>query len=141
MKSNPAECLYCQNNETLHKLMIEIAPLNVSRVFLFKEQTYYGRCLVAYKDHVNDLFELDEAERDAFMADVVKVTRAMNKVFSPEKINYGSYSDKLSHLHFHLVPKYIDGPDYGSTFQMNPEKTYLTNEEYKEMICKIKEAL
>ena len=55
MKSDPKECLYCQNNETLHNLMIEIAQLSVSRVFLFKEQTYRGRCLVAYKDHVNVL--------------------------------------------------------------------------------------
>ena len=55
MKSDPKDCLYCQNNETLHNLMIEIAQLSVSRVFLFKEQTYRGRCLVAYKDHVNDL--------------------------------------------------------------------------------------
>ena len=54
MKSDPKECLYCQNNETLHNLMIEIAQLSVSRVFLFKEQTYRGRCLVAYKDHVNE---------------------------------------------------------------------------------------
>lgn len=44
MKSDPKECLYCQNNETLHNLMIEIAQLSVSRVFLFKEQTYRGRC-------------------------------------------------------------------------------------------------
>ena len=58
MKSDPKECLYCQNNETLNNLMIEIAQLSVSRVFLFKEQTYRGRCLVAYKDHVNDLNEL-----------------------------------------------------------------------------------
>ena len=63
MKSDPKECLYCQNNETLHNLMIEIAQLSVSRVFLFKEQTYRGRCLVAYKDHVNDLFELSDEER------------------------------------------------------------------------------
>lgn len=54
MKSDPKECLYCQNNETLHNLMIEFAELSVSRVFLFKEQTYRGRCLVSYKDHVND---------------------------------------------------------------------------------------
>ena len=47
MMSDPKDCLYCQNNETLHNLMIEIAKLNVSRVFLFKEQTYRGRCLVA----------------------------------------------------------------------------------------------
>ena len=112
MKSDPKECLYCQNNETLHNLMIEIAQLSVSRVFLFKEQTYRGRCLVAYKDHVN-----------------------------PEKINYGAYSDKLSHLHFHLAPKYVDGPDYGGTFQMNPGKVYLTDAEYQELIEAVRSKL
>jgi diadenosine tetraphosphate (Ap4A) HIT family hydrolase len=133
--SDPKDCLYCQNNQTLHSLMIEIARLSVSRIFLFKEQTYRGRCLVAYKDHVNDLFELSDEERNAFMADV---TRAMNKVFHPAKINYGAYSDKLSHLHFHLVPKYEGGPDFGGVFAMNPQKVYLTDAEYQEMINAIK---
>ena len=141
MYSDPKECLYCTNNETLHSLMIEIAPLKVSRAFLFKEQTYHGRCLVAYNRHVNDLNELSDAELADFMADVARVTRAMQKVFNPVKINYGAYSDKLSHLHFHLAPKYVDGPDYGGTFQMNPGKVYLTDEQYAQMIEHIKQAL
>lgn len=138
MQSDPKQCLYCTNNQTLKDLMIEFAQLRVSRAFVFKEQTYYGRCLVAYKDHVNDLNELTDAERNDFMADVAQVTRAMLKVFNPEKINYGAYSDKLSHLHFHLAPKYVDGPDYGGTFQMNPGKVYLTDAEYNDMIEKLK---
>lgn len=136
MYSDPKTCLYC--TDTFHNLMIKIADLSVSRVFLFKEQTYRGRCLVAYNKHVNDLNELSEAERNAFMADVCKVTKAMQQAFNPEKINYGAYSDKLSHLHFHLAPKYVDGPDYGGTFQMNPGQTYLTDTEYQEMIDKVK---
>lgn len=138
MQSDPKQCLYCTNNDTLHSLMIEICGLRVSRAFLFKEQTYHGRCLVAYNGHVNDLNELSDEERDLFMADVAQVTRAMQKAFNPEKINYGAYSDKLSHLHFHLAPKYVDGPDYGGIFQMNPGKVYLSDEEYQEMIEKIK---
>ena len=118
MQSDPKQCLYCTNNQTLHDLMIEICELSVSRAFLFKEQT--------------------DADRNAFMADVARVTRAMQKAFNPEKINYGAYSDKLSHLHFHLAPKYVDGPDYGGTFQMNPGKVYLSDAEYQEMIEKIK---
>lgn len=136
MHSDPAQCLYCTN--TFDNLMIKIADLRVSRVFLFKEQTYRGRCLVAYKDHVNDLNELSEEDRNAFMADVCQVTSAMQKAFNPEKINYGAYSDKLSHLHFHLAPKYVDRPDYGGTFQMNPGKVYLTDAEYQELIDKVK---
>ncbi len=141
MHSDPKECLYCTNNATLRDLMIEIAPLAVSRVFLFKEQTYRGRCLAAYNKHVNDLFELTDEERDAFMKDVTRVTRAMDKVFHPEKINYGAYSDKLSHLHFHLAPKYVGGPDYGGTFRMNPGEVYLTDEEYQKMVNDIRAAL
>ena len=141
MKSDPKDCLYCTNNDTLHNLMIEIAPLSVSRAFLFKEQTYRGRCLVAYNGHVNDLNELSPEELHAFMDDVARVTRAMQKVFNPEKINYGAYSDKLSHLHFHLAPKYVDGPDYGGTFRMNPGEVYPTDEEYARMIADIREAL
>ena len=83
MHSDPKECLYCTNNQTLHDLMIEICPLSVSRAFLFKEQTYRGRCLVAYNGHVNDLNELSDEERNAFMADVARVTRAMQKAFNP----------------------------------------------------------
>ena len=141
MYSDPKDCLYCTNNETLKSLMLPIAELSVSRAFLFKEQTYRGRCLVAYNGHVNDLNELSDAERDAFMADVARVTRAMQRVFNPEKINYGAYSDKLSHLHFHLAPKYVDGPDYGGTFRMNPGEVYLSDEEYARMFDDIKSAL
>ena len=77
MFSDPKDCLYCTNNETLHNLMIEIAHLRVSRAFIFKEQTYHGRCLVAYDKHVNDLNELSDEQRNLFMADVADVTRAI----------------------------------------------------------------
>lgn len=141
MKSNPEECLYCQNNDTLHDLMIEVAHLSVSRMFIFKEQTYRGRCLVAYKDHIDDLNLLSDADRNAFMADVAKATRAMQQVFHPDKINYGAYSDTLQHLHFHLVPKYVGGPDFGGVFRMNPKEVYLSDEEYAQMRLQLQDAL
>lgn len=140
MEKDP-DCLYCTRNQLQHDLMIEICDLSVSTLFLFKEQTYHGRCVVAYKDHVNQLFELSDADRNAFMADVARVAKAISVAFSPVKINMGAYSDKLQHLHFHLAPKYVDGPDYGGTFQMNPQKVYLSEESYTEIITKIKAAL
>ncbi len=135
--TDPKDCLYCQNGELLESLMIEFAQLSVSRLFIFKEQTYSGRCLVAYNEHIHDLNELSDEQRNAFMADVVKVTRAMQKALNPDKINYGAYSDTLSHLHFHLVPKYQGGPDFGGTFTMNPKQVYLSDAEYQEIIDKI----
>ena len=75
------------------------------------------------------------------MADVARTTRAMQNVFNPYKINYGAYSDKLSHLHFHLAPKYEGGPDFGGTFRMNPDEVYLTDAEYADMVKKMQKAL
>ncbi len=136
-----AECLYCQRNDLQHSLMIEICDLKVSTLFLFKEQSYPGRCVIAYKDHVNELFELSEIERNLFMADVCNVAQAIQKAFLPNKINYGAYSDKLPHLHFHIVPKYENGLTYGSTFEMNSQKVYLSDSEYVEIIEKIVNSL
>ena len=42
MQSDPKQCLYCTNNQTLHDLMIEFAQLSVSRAFLL----YFSRFFV-----------------------------------------------------------------------------------------------
>lgn len=136
------DCFYCRQDQRLHDLMIEIAPLRVSTLYLFKEQTYRGRCVVAYRSHVNELFELPDAEVALFMQDVANAARAMKTTLGAAKINYGAYSDKLPHLHMHLVPKYQDGPGWGTTFTMMPEpKQLLSSGEYTALIAKIKSGL
>ena len=124
--------------ELLDAFGIYICPLSVSDLILFKEQSKPGRVIVAYKDHVSEIVNISEEERNAFMADVCKAANALHKAFSPKKVNYGAYGDTGCHLHMHLVPKYEGGDEYGSTFQMNPGKVYLTDAEYAEMIEKIK---
>ncbi len=137
-----SECLYCGNKEKLDSLMIYVADLKVSKLYLFKEQTYFGRCVVAYKDHNVELTALDPADAAQLMEDVRRVGRALQKLLDPDKINYGMYSDTLPHLHVHVVPKYQGAYSFGSTFEMNvnPPK-YLTEAEYADLIGKIKENL
>jgi diadenosine tetraphosphate (Ap4A) HIT family hydrolase len=122
----------------LDELMIKIADLGVSQLFLFKEQSHPGRCNVVYKDHGVEFHELTDEQRNAFMADVARVGKAIQKAFNPDKINYGAFADTLSHLHMHIVPKYQGGYNFGGVIEMNPKKTYLTEEQYKETIEKIK---
>lgn len=138
MPTPASECLYCQNNDTLNQLMIKICDLEVSQLFLFKEQSYSGRCNVVYKDHGVEFYELSEEQRNAYMRDIATVAKAMAKAFNPSKINYGAFSDTLSHLHMHIVPKYKDGYGFGSVFEMNPQKTYLSDAEYESVMEKIK---
>lgn len=138
MASPKSECLYCQHLPVLDELMIKIADFEVSQLFLFKEQSHPGRCNVVYKDHGVEFHELSEEQRNAFMRDVAKVGNAIQKAFNPDKINYGAFADTLSHLHMHIVPKYKGGYNFGGVIEMNPKKTYLTDEQYNETISKIK---
>ena len=130
-------CLYCSKNKDLDSLMIKICDLEVSTVYLFKEQTYRGRCNVVFKEHKNEITDLTEEEAAAFIRDVRKVAKAIQKAFNPDKINYGAFADKMKHLHFHVVPKYEGGASWGTTFDMNPGKVLLNDEEYNELITKI----
>ena len=63
-------CSYCVEGELVAKFGIKICELNASKVYLFKEQSHKGRCIVASKHHVSEMTELSEEERNAFFADV-----------------------------------------------------------------------
>ena len=134
-------CGYCMGGEILAGFGIKICDLQVSQLILFKEQSHPGRVIVAYKDHVSELVDISDEERDLFFADVARAAKALHAAFHPDKINYGAYGDGGCHLHFHLVPKYRDSFEWGTVFQMNPGKVYLTEEEYALMIRKIKDHL
>ena len=134
-------CGYCMGGDILAGFGIKICDLKVSQLILFKEQSHPGRVIVAYKDHISELVDISPEERAAFFEDVATAAKAIHKAFNPDKVNYGAYGDGGCHLHFHLVPKYRDGFEWASTFAMNPGKTYLTDEQYAEMIDRIKAAL
>ena len=137
-------CGYCMREEKpelLDAFGIYICDLSVSSLILFKEQSHPGRCIVAYKDHVGELVDLTDEERNAFFADVARAAKAIHAAFHPDKVNYGAYGDTGRHLHFHLVPKYRDGFEWGDVFQMDPKRETLSPEEYADMAARIRAAL
>ena len=127
-----------ENDELLEQFGIYICDLSVSSLILFREQSHPGRCIVAYKDHVSEIVNISDDERNAFFSDVNRAAKAIHAAFHPDKINYGAYGDTGCHLHVHLVPKYKDGFEWGGVFAMNPDRTKLSQDEYADMIAKIK---
>lgn len=134
-------CAYCVEGELLDAFGIKTCELESSKVYLFKEQSHLGRVIVAHKKHVSELVELSQEELHLYFDEVAKVANVLHKLFQPEKVNYGAYGDTGHHLHFHLVPKYKDGYEWGGVFAMNPGEKYLTEQEYAELVEKIKNEL
>ena len=131
-------CPYCQKGEFLAKFGVLAFETETSEVIVFKEQKHKGRAIVAYKkDHVAEITDLTDQERNAFMKDVSDVAKAIQKAYNPDRINYGAFGDSLGHLHIHLVPKWKDGYEWGGTFLMNTNE-YASDEELEEVIKTLK---
>lgn len=113
-------CPYCFQGEALAKFGYLAFETPSSLVIVFKDQTHKGRMIVAYKkNHVAEIQDLSDEERNAFMKDVSDVAKAIQAAYHPDRINYGAYGDTLGHLHFHLCPKYKDDVEWNGTFIMN----------------------
>ena len=140
LKRDP-NCAYCMQGELVAKFAYPVCQMDTGFLYVFKEQSKKGRVVLAHNKHVSELIDLTDEERNAFFADVAKVSRAVHAVFHPDKVNYGAYGDTGCHLHFHIVPKYKGGEEGGGTFEMNSGRTILTDEQYEEMAEALREAL
>ena len=136
-------CMYCMNDERVSNIMVKIADLSVSTLYLFKDQSYTGRCVLACnKGHFNEIFELPVEMRNQMIDDVARVAKALKTTVNADKINYGIFGDNMPHLHFHIVPKIKGGKDWGGTFEMSPaDKVFLSEEAQEALIAQIKSNL
>lgn len=135
-------CIYCRKDDGLKQVMIPIGQVDGYPLYLMRNQTYRGRVVLAYDEHIGKMAQMEEEKCAKFFLAVRKVAKALTDVFMPGQINIGMYADKMSHLHCHITPKYENGPDWGGTFQMNPRPpVILTETEYRKMGEAITKAL
>lgn len=134
-----SNCMYCTENDHLQSLMIPVCEVDGFKLYLFRDQSYPGRCIIAFRDHKRKLSDLTSDETKDFFASVRHVAQMLDELFNPAQVNIAMFGDKVRHLHCHLVPKYVDGPDFGGMFQMSPVPSkLLTQEEYESLISSMR---
>ena len=134
-------CMYC-DEVCAHRdsLMIKICDFNLGTLYLFRDQKNLGRCILAAKEHYTDITEMTPEVLHEFWDKVVTVANAVHRAFNPDKINYASYADTVKHLHIHIVPKYIGGPNWNGPFS-DADPKFLSDEEYAKIIETFKKEL
>ena len=115
------ECMYCARDERLQKLMVPVCELPHTRLYLYRENTFPGRCVLVLGRHVQKLTDLSPAERADLMEDIGRVADAVTALYHPDKLNYLILGDCCPHLHVHIVPKYQGTPEWGNMFAMMPQ--------------------
>ena len=135
-------CIYCEDISRRETISIYLCDLKVSTVYLLYDQTYPGRCAVAYREHKTELFQLTSEERAAFMDDVALAAQAVSELFEADKIQYAIFGDKMPHLHVHLAVKRADDPDFGSAYNLSKqEKRIFTKEQAEERAACIRQKI
>jgi diadenosine tetraphosphate (Ap4A) HIT family hydrolase len=87
-----------------------VALLPTSVAILGTDQYYPGYTIVIARRHATELYHLSDAESTAYFQDMLKVARAIDRAFSPRKMNYELLGNTVAHLHWHLFPRYAGDP-------------------------------
>jgi diadenosine tetraphosphate (Ap4A) HIT family hydrolase len=139
-------CPFCAPLEKDNPCLIEVASLTVSTLYLDRNQTYRGQCVLVFEPrHAEGLETLSSAEYDALARDLRVAARALTAACKPDLMNYASLGNILRHLHWHIIPRYRSdprwgGPIYTSTLADMIE-TRLDDVEYEAIVSDLRAAL
>ena len=113
-----------------------IKEFNSSIAYLMRDQSASGHCVIVNKEKKAKYLAMTALERDSFHADMIRVAKAVKKIFKPDAMDYMYFEDVDEHLLFHIIPKYQGAEDFGKTPVLNAGKE-LTEDEYKDLVEKI----
>lgn len=82
------------------------------RIVLVDEPGYCGFCRVIWKAHVKEMTDLATTERTHLLAVVFEVEAALRELMKPQKINLASLGNLTPHLHWHVIPRFVDDPHF-----------------------------
>jgi diadenosine tetraphosphate (Ap4A) HIT family hydrolase len=91
-----------------------IAKLSVSTLYLAKNQTYRGQCVLIFDlRHAARPDQLDAREWAQLCADLYAAEGAVVRALRPDHVNLESLGNVVPHLHWHVVPRYLDDARWG----------------------------
>lgn len=118
---------------TLHDRLktdtVEVTRLKLSRVLLMNDRALPWLILVPERDNITEWHDLLYEDRTALMEEIVLVSKVIQELYNPDKINIGSLGNIVSQLHIHIIGRFRSdrawpGPLWGTV----PITPYSDNE-------------
>lgn len=139
-------CPFDLPRPTISSFMCIIKKLSVSTLYLSREQTYRGSCVLIFDPrHVTRIDELSLEEWSEFAGDLGIAERGVYRALGPDHINVALLGSVIPHLHWHVIPRYQDDPRWGgpvwTTLREDMPRTTLAESEYEELVDTINQAI
>lgn len=92
-----------------------VKELKTGYVIFGWNQHFNGYVIFICKQHVTEIWELEEDFRKQYLNEMTLVAKAVKEAFGAEKMNYECLGNGDVHLHFHLFPRVSgDLGEYGN---------------------------
>ena len=82
------------------------------RIILATEPDYPGFLRVVLNAHVKEMTDLAASDRIEVMRVVFAAEAALRQVMRPDKINLATLGNKVPHVHWHVIPRFLDDPHF-----------------------------
>lgn len=106
-------CPLCTTVEQIrarsHSQLIKELPETF--VVLGENQGCRGWCVLILREHKDHLSEMGVQRQARIFEDVARVGGAVKRVTGAVRINYECLGNQVSHVHWHVIPRYANDPD------------------------------
>jgi diadenosine tetraphosphate (Ap4A) HIT family hydrolase len=118
---NGERCALCAPRPESNDHWDFIAALSASSLYLARNQTYRGQCQLVFDlRHAARLDQLSADEYAAFSADLFLSQNAVARVAGADHMNVESLGNVVPHLHWHIVPRYLNDARWGMPIWTTP---------------------
>ena len=112
-------CPFDPPRAQISDFMSFVCRLSASTLYLSKEQTYRGACVLIFDPrHVTRIDELTASEWARMAEDLRLAQAGIFRAVQPDHINVESLGSVVPHLHWHIIPRYKGDPRWGGPIWM-----------------------
>ena len=123
---------------TLKKDTIFIKDLKLCQLLLMNNSRYPWVILVPKKAGIVELTDLNREEQNLLMAEIDFVSKKMQQIFNPDKLNTAALGNMVSQLHIHIIARYRTDPTFPKPVWIDYETSAYGDNQLKEILQKLR---
>ena len=93
-------------DDRLAKDTIHLLEFPLCRFLLMNDRRYPWLILVPRYNDLSEIHDLRDKDQSTLISEVTATTRALEKLFQPEKINVAALGNLVSQLHIHVIARF-----------------------------------
>lgn len=125
----------------LHNDTFFVCDLTLCRVLLMNDKQFPWLILVPMRNNLAEIIDLPEHEQQILLKESAKVSKVLQQVFAPFKLNVGALGNVVRQLHVHHVARFENDVAWPKPVWGNQAPVAYDDAEASAILLTLKQAL